>query len=167
MLFYLFKHVLQYFVKTIMVIVVYFCDCIKKLRGELLFTLIFQRLGRRGGIMTKYVILHNHICFRKYLTINEIVDKLMELWLSVLDKYAPLKTQTYGSGNNNKPSFSKEFCCCIDRTKNAVTKSQEPKDWNHYRRLRNRVNNPVRKEREKYDDDTWLDNGDDMTGRRL
>ena len=54
-----------------------------------------------------------------------------------------------------------------DKAKKVTKSSQESKDWSHYRRLRNKVNNLVRREREKDDEETWSDVGDDMTGKRL
>ena len=71
----------------------------------------------------------------------------MELWLKVLNKYAPLKTKIYGS-SRNKQNFSKECCQLMkarDKAKKEAKSGHELEDWSHYRRLRNKGNNVVRR----------------------
>ena len=41
-----------------------------------------------------------------------------------------------------------------NKAKKVAKRSQESEDWSHYRRLRNKVNNQVRRKREKDDEET-------------
>ena len=53
-----------------------------------------------------------------YLGPNEILDKIMELWLGDLNKYIPLKTKI-DINNKNKWNFSKD-CCQLMKASNKV-----------------------------------------------
>ena len=93
----------------------------------------------------------------------------MELWLEVKNKYAQLKIKMYGH-SKNKQNFSKDYCQLMmarDKAKKVAKSSQDLENWSHYRRLRNKVNNLVRRKREKDNEETWMDVGEDMMGKRL
>ena len=55
-----------------------------------------------------------------YLNPKEILEEIMELWLKVLNKYAPLKTKIYGI-SKNKWNFSKG-CCQLMKVRDKAKK---------------------------------------------
>ena len=65
--------------------------------------------------------------FYNYSDPNYRLEKIMELWLRVKDKHAPLKTKIYGSSTKEQ-NFSKECCQLMkgsDRAKKVAKISQE------------------------------------------
>ena len=98
-------------------------------------------------------------------SLNRLWNSDWESW----NIYAPLKMKFYGN-SINKWNFSKDCFQLMkarDNAKKVEKRTQESEDWSHYRRLRNKVNNLVRKEREKDNEETWTDVREDMTGKRL
>ena len=100
---------------------------------------------------------------------NMVLDKIMELWLEILNKHAPLRVITNGFGKN-RLNLSKECRKLIkirNKAKEVSKRSGEEEDWNQYKKLRNKVNDQIKKEREGGEDEAWKKISEDKTGKSL